>query len=127
MSKSKQKGTAFETEVVNILREWGFDAERQVLTGALDRGDIRGVPFWTLECKNEKAITLASYMDEAERESVNNKTPYFAAIVKRRMRNATQSYVVMPLWIWAKYIQNHIPKLPDPEDAFFFEGESGDA
>lgn len=98
MSASRDKGTRFETEVVRYLHEMGFDCERRALAGALDKGDISGIPGWTLECKNERTITLAKYMDEVNYETVNARTPYGAAIVKRRNKGVADAYVVMPLY-----------------------------
>lgn len=98
MSASRRKGTAFETAVVNHLREQGCAAvERRALAGKLDKGDIAGLPGWTLECKNHASIDLAGYMDEAKKEANNAGTDKYAAIVKRRGKGTSQSYVVMPL------------------------------
>jgi hypothetical protein len=53
MSKSKQKGTAAETAVVNWLVSKGRKhVERRSLNGVNDRGDIAGVPGVVLEVKN---------------------------------------------------------------------------
>lgn len=103
MSASRRKGTAFETAVVTFLREAGFAAcERRALSGRADKGDIAGIPGWTLECKNEQRMTLASYVDDAFVEAVNAKTPWYAAVVKRRGRGTSHSYVVMPLSVFAE-------------------------
>ena len=97
MNRSKQKGTAFESEVVTYLQEHGHPtAERRALTGSQDRGDISGVPNWTLECKNRKALDFAGAVDEAAIEAINAKTPFFAAIVKRPRKNIRDAYAVMP-------------------------------
>lgn len=96
---SKQRGTRFETEVVEFLKANGFpDAERRALAGSLDKGDVMNVPDFTLECKNEATMRLAAYMAEAAAEAINAKTPFFAAIVKRRGKGARDAYVVMPLY-----------------------------
>lgn len=105
MSKSKDKGTRWETEVVNYLNEAGFNCERRALQGALDKGDILGIPAWTLECKNEQRIDLARYMSEVNAETVNARTPYGAAIVKRRNKGVAEGYVVMPLFQFRKLLQ----------------------
>jgi len=97
LNRSKQKGTAFESEVVTYLQEHGHPtAERRALTGSQDRGDISGVPNWTLECKNRKALDFAGAVDEAAIEAINAKTPFFAAIVKRPRKNIREAYAVMP-------------------------------
>lgn len=98
MSASRAKGTRWESEVRDYFREVGFDCERRALDGVLDRGDLSGIPGWTIEAKNEKTITLAKYMDELNYETVNARTPYGAAVVKRRMKGVADAYVVMPLY-----------------------------
>lgn len=106
MNRSKVKGTRFESEVVEYLRQRGFDkAERRALSGILDRGDIANVPGWVLECKAEAAITLSSYVEEALREMENAKEPYAAAIVKRRGKNVRDAYAVMPLWLFSEILK----------------------
>lgn len=98
---SKRKGTAWETAVCGYLNERGLIVERRALAGAKDKGDIAGVPGWALECKAEKTISLAAYVDEANTEAVHAGVPRGAAIVKRRQRGTAQSYVVMDLATFA--------------------------
>lgn len=102
MSASRRKGTAFETAVVRYLQEQGYLAERRALSGRLDKGDIAGVPGWTLECKAERAIDLAGYMGEAAQEAANAGTDLYAAVVKRRGKSVKDAYVVMPLEIFLR-------------------------
>lgn len=72
--------------------------ERRALAGTNDKGDtINGPEGFILECKNEKAITLAQYMKEVEAEKANANEPYGAAVVKARGKNVSQAYVVMTL------------------------------
>lgn len=99
MSKEKQKGTKWETDVVNYLNENGFpNAERRALTGKNDKGDIAGLPNnWVLECKDHKTISLSTFVDEAMTEKENAGSAYGAAVIKRARKNVSQAYVVMPL------------------------------
>jgi hypothetical protein len=72
MSASKAKGTRWENEVRDLYRSHGFiTAERLALGGTLDRGDIAGVGPLTIEAKNHRSMSLAAWIDEAEREAVN--------------------------------------------------------
>ncbi len=66
---SKQKGTAFETAVVNYLRAAGRNARRLVLTGSKDSGDI-AVDAWTLEAKNRKIYAFPIAVDQAKLEAM---------------------------------------------------------
>lgn len=74
MSKAKQKGTLAETAVVRYLRERGFDVHRQVLTGARDEGDIRGLPV-AVEVKNCAVVAMPAWLREARAEADNAGLP----------------------------------------------------
>ena len=98
MSTSRRKGTAWESAVVEFLRGHGFPyAERRALSGSQDRGDVTGVPGVMLECKAEKSITLADYMDEVKAQTVNAGAQIGVAVVKRRNRSAGEAYAVITL------------------------------
>jgi Holliday junction resolvase len=98
-SANKAKGSQWERDVVSYFRASGFpDAERRYGAGVReDKGDIRGVPGITLECKNQKSIDLAQFVAEAELEAQYNNTPYGAAVIKRRGKGVAAGYVVMSL------------------------------
>ncbi|HEX3842664.1 MAG TPA: hypothetical protein VHU85_17870 [Acidimicrobiales bacterium] len=105
MSASKRKGTAWETQVVEYLREHGQPyAERRALCGTFDKGDVAGVPGVMLECKNEKTVTLSAYADEVKVETANAGAQIGVAVVKRRNRGPGDAYVVMTLEQFAKMI-----------------------
>lgn len=106
VSKSKAKGTAWETEIVNYLRSRGVaHAERRSLSGSADRGDIAGVPGVVWEAKATKGLTLSEFMAEAEAERINDKATYGAVIYKRRMKNVSQAAVILPLWQFVDLLQ----------------------
>lgn len=96
-SRSKQKGTAWETAVVEWLK--GHDirtAARSALHGANDIGDIIGVENWTLECKNEGIYTPAQWVTELAREVSNNETDFGAVIAHRKGKvSPDDAYVLM--------------------------------
>ena len=95
---SKRKGTAWESQVVDYLREHGQPyAERRALTGSADKGDVSGIPGVMVECKAEKAIDLAGYMDEVKFQTANAGAQLGVAVVKRRNRGPGHAYVVMTL------------------------------
>lgn len=96
MNRSKQKGTAWETAVVNYLRERGhIHVERRAMNGALDRGDIAGIPGLVLECKAHKEIDLGGFMNELAIEKRNDGAGLGVCIVKRRQKDVAQSYAVL--------------------------------
>jgi hypothetical protein len=107
-ASQKRRGSTFERDVAGHLREHGFaDAERAYGAGRqLDRGDIQGVPGWVLECKAHKAIDLAGWCDEAERERVNASQPYSAVIAKRRGKATGAAYVVLSLDAFARLLSD---------------------
>lgn len=84
VNRSKQKGTAAESAVVAYLCTHGFEAERRALHGALDQGDIAGVPGVVIEVKNCKTMALAEWVDEADTEANNASAPIGVVWHKRR-------------------------------------------
>lgn len=94
---AKAKGRTWENAIVDYLIDEGWPhAERRRLTGALDKGDIAGVPGVCIEAKNAKAINLASFVDQANHEGINANAAVSVAWVKRRGRiSAADGYVVM--------------------------------
>ena len=96
-NKNKIKGSQYERDVVSALIEDGFTkAERMYGAGRQDdRGDVRGLDGWTIECKNEAKIDLPKYLAELEREMANAGNDLGAVLVKKRGNNAKSSYVVM--------------------------------
>lgn len=101
-SRSKQKGSAFEREIVAYLNENGFiHAERRLAGDQFDKGDITGTPGLVWECKNQKRMDLAGWVDEALVERDNAKAAYGAVIHKRRgTTNCGDYYVTVTLRQW---------------------------
>lgn len=97
MSKSKRKGTAWESAVVDYLRTHGAPhAERRALNGTKDRGDIAGVPGVVIEAKSAARVELAAWLDEAEQERDNDKANIGVVWFKRRGRtNPGAAFVLM--------------------------------
>ncbi len=85
MSASKQKGTAWETRVVQYLRECGWPhAERRALSGAQDKGDLLGIPGLVIEAKCAVRHSLAEWLDEATVERDNANARHGVVWFKRR-------------------------------------------
>lgn len=113
MSASRRKGTAWESQVVDYLREHGQPhAERRALCGTSDKGDVAGVPGVMLECKNEAKVTLGAYADEVKLQTANAGAQIGAAVVKRRNRGPGDAYVVMTLEQFASMIGDDTPGTP---------------
>lgn len=111
-SSSKRKGTAWETLVVRAIQEHGWPyAERRVLHGTNDLGDVINFPGWTIEAKNQRAFDLSGWMKELDVERKRAGTPWGALVVKRpRYSQAEDAYAVMRfgdlldlIYAWSKY------------------------
>jgi hypothetical protein len=98
-SPEARKGSTFERDVVKYLQVHGHPyAERAYGAGRPeDTGDIDGLPGWTVECKNHRAMNLAGWCDQAQVESVHGRRGFWAVICKRRGKPTSQSYVVLDL------------------------------
>ena len=95
MSKSKRKGTAAESAVVNYLRTQGFpQAERRALNGVLDRGDVAGVVGTVIEVKNCARTELAAWLDEADTEADNDGAQLGVVWHKRRGKGSPADWFV---------------------------------
>jgi Holliday junction resolvase len=96
-NRSRDKGTSWESRVVEYLREHGWPhAERRARRGTRDAGDIAGVVGVCIEAKNEKRITLAEYVDETQVEKANANATVAACWIKRRGKTSpAHGYVVM--------------------------------
>lgn len=104
-NKSKALGTAWESAIVAYLREHHSpDAHRNVQMGRFDIGDIDNYYLHALEAKAEKAITLADYTRQANREAVNAGQPFGVSVVKRRNANVKDAYAVRDLETDARLI-----------------------
>jgi HJR/Mrr/RecB family endonuclease len=84
---AKKRGTEHETRCVRWLRAHGWSYARRITQkGSRDEGDIRladGVPV-VIEAKNEKAITIGTYIAELDAECVNAECDQGVVIIKRR-------------------------------------------
>lgn len=99
MNKAKAKGTNFESLIKNYLLEEGFDADRQILSGAKDVGDIKvyGVDA-VFELKNCVKLNLSGWLEETETERKNAGRRFGFTIFKRKGKGkAEEQYALMPL------------------------------
>jgi hypothetical protein len=97
MSRSRAKGTAWESAIVHHLRTHGAPhAERRALNGAKDRGDIAGLPSVVIEAKSAAKVELAQWLDEAEQERANDQAAVGVVWFKRRGKtDPGAGYVLM--------------------------------
>lgn len=70
MSKSKQQGTAYETEIVRMLQSNGLTAERLAEGGLNDLGDVMLRSFdIVIEAKDRAALNVHETLVKAERKT----------------------------------------------------------
>lgn len=92
---SKAKGTAAEVAVCRYLQEQGWPhVERRALAGALDKGDVAGIPLVVIEVKNHKAHAFPAWVAEAEVEKANANAHVGVAWAKTRGTTNPARWVV---------------------------------
>lgn len=93
---SKAKGTAAESAVVECLRRHGWHgAERRALSGALDKGDIAGVPNVCIEVKDCRTLTFGPWLNEAIVETVHARADVGFVWAKRRGQTDPRDWFVV--------------------------------
>ncbi len=101
-----KRGPLFEKAVVEYLRGEGFDnAERRVMGGRLDRGDISGIPNVCLEVKNTGVMEMGRAVAEAEKEATTAGAQWWSVVFKRRQKGVDKAYVVIDLEQWSKVLR----------------------
>jgi HJR/Mrr/RecB family endonuclease len=113
VNRAKQKGTSFESLLVTYLTELGYDAERQVLKGSADQGDIRvripdSVGF-NIEAKNVRSMSLGQWVDESVVEAENAGRP--CVVVHKRIGKGqgADQFVSMRLADFLAWFVAHSP------------------
>lgn len=97
-SRSKRRGTEWERELVDWLRERGYaNAERRQLDGRGDRGDITGIPGVVIECKNTIDAALGEGMKELEDEMQNDHAAFGFVALRRKRYGTGRSYAIMTI------------------------------
>lgn len=98
-NKSKAKGTAWETAIVNYLHDSGsFRARRKTLSGNSDKGDIEvlSVPNVVIEAKNERSYKLSEWVKEANVEAKNADVEFGVVWMHQTGKsNPADGFVVM--------------------------------
>lgn len=97
-TRSNAKGSNFERLLVDYFRcEFGQHITRPRAGARHDRGDLAGVPRWTLEAKNYADLARGAREGLADLavEQVNAGTPYGAVILKRHGKGAAADQLFM--------------------------------
>ena len=84
MSKSQRdKGHNWERDVVNILKDRGYAASRN-LTQTRDSGGDIIIGKWLFECKRYAKIAVYTWLDQAIKAAGENLTPVVIAKADRK-------------------------------------------
>jgi hypothetical protein len=116
---NKAKGTRFETDIVDWIRDNAplLRAERLPRAGAKDEGDV-AITFpcgvLVVEAKNHKAWSLSDWLRQAREEMVNYVTKrrmdptavFPLVVVKRRGKSIGESYAVMELHLLVELVEH---------------------
>ena len=101
-----KRGPKFEADVITYLRAEGWDnAERRVMGGSLDRGDVAGIPNVCMELKNTGVMEMGRAVAEAEKEAKNAGARWWCVIFKRRRASISSAYVVIDLEQWSRILR----------------------
>lgn len=100
MSRARQKGTSWETALLEPLRRlFGPQVERAPLKGAQDKGDFIGVPY-QIEAKNTAKPLFLEWARKA-----NAKSTPWVIIWKGDLRKNDQGpYVLMPMALYEELV-----------------------
>lgn len=103
MSRNKQRGTRWESAVRDYLNErlgdLGVEVYRPAQEGFKDSGDLHGVPFFAIQCKDwrETMNAIREGLIGVQTQKTHADKPWGVNIVKRARKPVGQAYVVMTL------------------------------
>lgn len=104
-SKSKQKGSQAERDVVKWLKQWFPYADRRLAGATLDKGDISGIPGVTIEIKNHATMKLSEWLEELRVEMANDNAWTGVVIHKKKGKgDVGQWYATMPASVWIELL-----------------------
>lgn len=115
--RNKALGSSYEVDVRDYLAETSPNAKRNGnIYGPKDRGDIGGVPGWTIQCKNTKSVKWYEWFGKVVDQAINNSTRWWVVVWKSRGKNVKESLFVMPLWLGRDLIA-HLDELESENTA----------
>jgi hypothetical protein len=81
----KRKGDKWERDVANYLTKNSGDAVTRIRAGWTDdRGDLDGLPYFAVECKDQARWCIPAWFREAEREAAAWDEPRHPLLVVKR-------------------------------------------
>ena len=101
----KRKGSDWERAVANFLSDWFPAIERRMAGSQTDKGDLQGIPYTVIECKNTKKLELAEWSDRLFEQMENAGAFRGVIIAKRPRKGVSEAYAIMPLVLWAELMK----------------------
>lgn len=96
--RSKALGYSYEVAVRDYLIDEFDDVKRNGNQyGPLDRGDLSGVPGWTLQLKNVQDDSWGVWFKKTTAQAENNTTRWWAVVRKMRGKAVSESLFTMAL------------------------------
>lgn len=100
MSANKAKGTRWEVAVRDYLEEHhGIVTYRPAQEGFRDTGDLHGLAFFAIQCKDWKNMTAAvrDGIDGVQKQKKHADKPFGVNFVKRARKGTGQGYAIMTI------------------------------
>jgi len=94
---SGRKGSEWERACEELLRARFPYVYRMGKQGRIDKGDFGHTEAFCFEAKNQKAIDLAGFIDEANTEAGHAGADWPVVLIKRRRKPADRGYAVMEI------------------------------
>lgn len=94
---SKKKGAKGERELVNKLKDYGYNTRRGQQYNGLEGEDVVGLDYIHIECKRVERLNLEEAMQQAKRDAEKGQLP---AVFHRK--NRSKWLVTMELDDWIK-------------------------
>lgn len=111
MTTAMRKGSGFEIIWCNFVGTFVPTCERRVRKGMNDCGDVAGLRDWTIELKATNSFSLTG-LAEAEKESAQAGTPWYAYGWKWAHHSVYRSVVSTHLQVFAEVLE-HIHSLEE--------------
>lgn len=98
MTNSREKGARGERELANILKGYGYAAQRgQQFAGSPDSPDVKGLPGIHIECKRVEHLNIYAGIRQSEKDCGDDELP---AVFHRK--NNQEWLVTMKLDDWMR-------------------------
>lgn len=104
---NKAKGTRWESDVRNYLRDLGIPAYRPAPEGRLDVGDIHGIDPFVGQAKDWKDIVAALRvgLDGANQQAASAGRDYGVNFVKRARAGTARGYAVLDIETFGRVLK----------------------